>query len=178
MKKYFLVVFAVLSLVACKTSTKNEVEHIRERTEIEHQNVIFPEPAGFVNDFDKIFTPAQKEKLEKFIAEYEQQTSSHIAVVTVNSIAPYKEIQWYATDLANYWGVGKEENNNGLLILLNKTEREIWISTGLGTEKVLTDEIVKHTIDSVIIPEFKSGHYYDGILKGLKDLTSKWNQGL
>ncbi|WP_209310002.1 hypothetical protein, partial [Salinimicrobium oceani] len=59
LKNIFLVLFAALSFTACKTSSKNEVEYTRERTEIQHQNVRFPEPVGFVNDFDGIFTPDQ-----------------------------------------------------------------------------------------------------------------------
>lgn len=174
MKNIFLVLFAALSFTACKTSSKNEVEYTRERTEIQHQNVRFPEPVGFVNDFDGIFTPDQEKDLENRLREYEQKTSNHIAVVTVNSIEPYSEIQWYATDLANYWRVGKKEKDNGLLIVLNNNEREIWISTGLGTEKIITDEFLKNTIDSTIIPEFRNGDYHNGIAKGVEEIIGKW----
>ena len=163
------------NFISCKTSSKNEVEFTRERTEIQHENVNFPEPRGFVNDFDNIFTPDQILDLENRLHAYEQQTSNQIAVATVNSIEPYDEIQWYATDLANYWGIGKKERDNGLLILLNKNKREIWIATGIGTEKILTDKIVKDIIDSSIIPEFKKGSYYDGIVKGVEEIKVKWN---
>lgn len=175
MKKYFLVLLILVTSISCKTSLKNEVEFTRERTEIQHENVKFPEPTGFVNDFDNIFTPDQILALENRLQEYEEQTSNQIAVVTVNSIEPYDEIQWYATDLANHWGIGNKERENGLLILLNKNQREIWISTGLGTEKILTDKIVKNIIDSTIIPDFKKGSYYDGIVKGVEEIKVKWN---
>ena len=175
MKKYFLVLLILVTSISCKTSLKNEVEFTRERTEIQHENVKFPEPTGFVNDFDNIFTPDQILALENRLQEYEEQTSNQIAVVTVNSIEPYDEIQWYATDLANHWGIGNKERDNGLLILLNKNQREIWISTGLGTEKILTDKIVKNIIDSTIIPDFKKGSYYDGIVKGVEEIKVKWN---
>lgn len=174
MKKYLLVFLVSFSLIACKTTSKNEVEITRERTEIQHENVQFPEPEGYVNDFDEIFTTNQRMDLENRLREYEQQTSNQIAVVTVNSIEPYKEIKWYAADLANYWGIGKKDKDNGLLIVLNINERKIWISTGIGTEKILTDEIVKNTIDSTIIPEFKKDNYYDGIAKGVEEIIVKW----
>lgn len=174
MKKYLLVLFAALNFIACKSSSKNEAELTGERIEIQHKNVRFPEPIGFVNDFDTIFTADQGTDLENFLRNYEQQTSHHIAVVTVNTIKPYHEIQWYATDLANYWGIGKKEKDNGLLILLDNNEREIWISTGIGTEKILTDEVLKNIIDSTIIPEFVKGNYFNGIVKGIEDITVRW----
>ena len=80
MKKYLLVLFVLFNFIACKTSSKNEVEFTRERTEIQHNNVQFPEPRGFVNDFDNIFTADQATDLENRLRRYEQQTSNHIAV--------------------------------------------------------------------------------------------------
>ncbi|GAA4239678.1 hypothetical protein GCM10022291_34970 [Postechiella marina] len=52
--------------------------------------------------------------------------------------------------------------------------RKIRISTGHGTEKILTDEICKKIIDQTIIPEFKNGDYYSGIEKGITELIAKW----
>lgn len=134
----------------------------------------FPKSVGYVNDFENIFTPKQRMKLDTIIKAYEIETSNEIAVVTIDSIAPYENIKDFATDLANAWGIGKAGKDNGLLILLSKSRREIQISTGFGTEKVLSDEICKNIIDQTIIPEFKHGNYYEGIEKGLLVLMEKW----
>jgi uncharacterized protein len=39
---------------------------------------------------------------------------------------------------AQEWGIGTEKNDNGVLILLAKAERKIWISPGYGLEDRLT----------------------------------------
>ena len=64
-------------------------------------------------------------------------------------------------------------NGKSSLIPLVKL-REIRISTGLGTEKTLTDEICKKVIDSIIIPEFKNENYYEGVEKGIRSLIKQW----
>ena len=110
----------------------------------------------------------------KIISEYEEKTTREIAIVTVNSIEPYENISDYSTDLANEWGIGNSETDNGLLILFSKNLQEIRISTGYGTEKILTDELCKKVIDETIIPEFKKGDYYSGIEKGMTELIKKW----
>ncbi len=76
--------------------------------------------------------------------------------------------------MSNEWGIGKAEKNNGLLILFSKSLGEIQISTGTGTEKILTDKICKKVIDQIIIPEFKKGEFHNGIKKGLEKLITEW----
>ncbi len=134
----------------------------------------FPEPLGYVSDYENVFTPIQKNRLEERLSNYEAETSREIAVVTIASTSPYNNINDYATDLGNEWGVGKEDINNGLLIVLCKNSREIRISTGYGTEKSLTDSICQRVIDKTMIPYFREGNYFDGIDVGLDELMQYW----
>lgn len=151
-------------------------EHSSYRSTVPISDIVFKftKPIGYVNDFENIFTSEQRIKLDKRIGVYELETTNEIVIVTIDSIEPYENINDFATDLSNEWGIGKTEKNNGLLILFSKSLREIRISTGLGTEKILTDEICKKVIDQTIIPEFKKGNYYNGIEKGLTELIAKW----
>jgi uncharacterized protein len=155
-------------------------EHEKEYFETKSSELVldsirsFPFPIGSVSDYEKIFNENQIAKLTKIIAYYEQKTTREIAIVSINSIEPYKNISDYSTDLANDWGIGKSETDNGLLILFSKNLREIRISTGSGTEQKLTDEICKNVIDKTIIPEFKNGEYYSGIESGLNELIKLW----
>ena len=71
-------------------------------------------------------------------------------------------------------GIGLKEKDNGLSIVFSKSLKKIKISTGIGTEKVLTDVICKKIIDQTIISEFENGDYYNGIEKGLAELITKW----
>ncbi len=127
-----------------------------------------------INDYDSIFSPSQRKELSDIIYDYNIETTRQIVVVTIDSISPYSEIQKYATDLGNYWGVGDAEKNNGLTIVMCNPCRQIGIATGLGTELILTDEICKDVIDQTIIPEFKNANFYDGVKNGVVELIEKW----
>ena len=173
-RKTLLLLILTLSLISCKGSAQ-EKETIETTTVSDYsKDVNFPEPIGYVNDFERIFTSDQKNQLEKIISDFEEQTTKEISIVTISSIEPYDDIGHYAADLAQHWGVGKSDSNNGLLIIFSQPLREIFISTGLGTEKILTDEICKRVIDDIIIPEFREGDFYSGIEKGLRVLISEW----
>ena len=116
----------------------------------------------------------QLEKLTLKIREFEKNTTNQIVIVSIKSIGKYKDFDKFALDLSNYNGIGLKEKNNGLSIIFSKNLKKIRISTGTGTEKILTDEICKKIIDQNIIPEFKNGDFYNGIEKGLNKLITKW----
>ena len=61
-----------------------------------------------------------------------------------------------------------------LLIVVFKEHHKVRISTGLGTEKVLTDEICKHIIDEEIIPHFKKEEYFEGIRDAINKSIELW----
>ncbi|MBG43060.1 MAG: hypothetical protein CL530_03740 [Aequorivita sp.] len=127
-----------------------------------------------VVDYSHIFSISENYELANKLVQYEEKTTRKIAVVTVDSISPYDDIQKYASDLGNYWGVGQKDIDNGLLIVFSKPLRKVAISTGYGTEKVLTDSICKQIIESVMIPNFKNGDYFKGIDNGVDTLIEAW----
>lgn len=139
------------------------------------QKTNFPTPIGVVSDYGEIYTDSQISELSEIILEYRSKTTNQIAVLTVNEITPYTNVQRFAVDLGNYWGVGAKEKNNGLTIVICNPCREIGITTGIGTELILTDKICRDVIENTIIPEFKNGEFYEGIKKGILELIEKWN---
>ncbi len=138
--------------------------------QVNHHYTDLPKCTGYVNDFEKLFDDNQRRDLTSIITNFEKETSSEIAVVTVGSIGQYTDFLIYSIDLASFWGIGKKDKNNGLLILVSKNLRKVRISTGRGTEKILNDEICKMVIDTKMIPEFKAGNYYQGVKNGLLNL--------
>lgn len=176
-KIQIVIFFMTLNLLSCK-GTAQETEIKKTTTEIDVSEVtesVFPEPIGIINDYGQVFTEPQRAELSKLLYDYDIETTRQIVVITVDSITPYTNIQKYATDLAQTWGVGTAEKNNGLALVLCKPCRRISIATGTGTELVLTDEICTKVIDEKIVPEFKNGDFYTGIKNGVITLIEKWN---
>jgi len=134
----------------------------------------FPKPTGYVNDFEDLLNEEQEKELAKFLTDYEQKTTNEIAVITMNSIEPYSDFNQYAIDLSNNWGIGKKEKDNGLTIIVSKSMKKIRVTTGIGTERILTDEFCKKVIDQFMVPKFKEGDYYNGIRQGLTVFIKQW----
>ncbi|WP_118976453.1 TPM domain-containing protein [Taibaiella koreensis] len=126
-----------------------------------------PSPPRLVNDLAGIMTPAQQDELERQLVEFDRSTSTQITIVTVKSLGDYEPAD-YATQLGNYWGVGRKEKNNGVIILVSSEDRKINISPGQGLEGVLTDAMCGRIIRNEMAPDFRSSNYYGGLDKAAK----------
>ncbi len=134
----------------------------------------FPKPTGKVNDFELILDFAQIQQLDSIINNFENSSQNQIAIVTIESFEPYETLGDFTTDLGNYWGVGHAGKNNGLILTISKKMRMVWIGSGVGTEKVLTDEILQNVVSTKMIPNFKNGDYFNGIKSGLIECINLW----
>ncbi|NVJ47842.1 MAG: TPM domain-containing protein [Cytophagia bacterium] len=122
----------------------------------------------FVMDNEKVLTYEQAESLNNLVLNHEEKTTNEIAIITTPDWENHESALLFAVALSNKLGVGKEGKDNGVLIVFSKAMRETRINTGYGTEKVLTDEIAKKIIDSLMIPKFREELYYEGIYAGTK----------
>lgn len=130
---------------------------------LEAQN--FPEPmrpARAVNDFAGMLSSGEQARLEQKLRSFNDTTSSALVIVTVNSLEGM-DIAQYATELAHQWGIGREDVDNGLLILVAEEERQVNISTGYGLEGAVPDALAKRIIEQQIKPRFRQGNYYGGL---------------
>ena len=128
----------------------------------------------WVFDYEDVLNDNQEYLLDSIIRECEAQTTNEIVIVTVDNIGEFDKMVEYAVDFGEKHGVGKNEKDNGLVILFSKSMRETFLATGYGTEKILKDEICKAIIDSTMIPYFKDQDYFGGLKSGLEECIIRW----
>ena len=86
------------------------------------------------------------------------------AIIRPDDVA---QINRFATDLFQHWGLGKKGEDNGLLIQLVTGQRAVVFETGYGLEGVLPDAICYRLQQQYMLPDFKAGDYSRGMLKGV-----------
>ena len=127
-----------------------------------------------VYDGAKILSGYERNALEQKLINYADTTSTKIVVATINSLQG-EDIAMYATKWAHDWGIGQKDEDNGVLLLVAKSERKLWITTGYGVEHLLTDAMSKRIINGYILPEFKRGNFYSGLDKGTSAMIEVLN---
>ncbi|MFW6145661.1 MAG: TPM domain-containing protein [bacterium] len=132
-----------------------------------------PSSPRIVNDFEDILSSTEEQRLEEKLVQFNRETSTQIAVVSLNDLRGY-DISDYAVRLAHEWGVGQEDKDNGILILVSPENREVFIATGYGLEGAVPDATAKQIVDNEILPHFRNDNYYEGLDEAttvLLDLT-------
>lgn len=114
-----------------------------------------------VNDFASLLNADEVNSLEQKLVAYNDSTSSQISIVIIKSLEGY-EVSDYTVRLANAWGIGKADKNNGAIILVALDEKKMSIQTGYGLEGALPDAICKRIIERELKPSFKAGNFYEG----------------
>lgn len=123
-----------------------------------------PEPPRLVNDLAGAMTAAQAQDLEDKLVRFDKTTSTQIAIVTIKNLGSY-EVEQYAVELANKWGIGRKAKNNGVLILASIDDHKINISTGYGLEGALPDVVCGRIIRNEMAPAFRQNDFYGGFTK-------------
>jgi len=129
-----------------------------------------------VSDFAGVIDSRYIKKIDKVIRDIECRTTIEVAVVTIDSLKG-EPIDEFALRLFNKFGVGKENINNGILVLLSKEDNQFRIEVGLGLEKIVTDDLLKNLKQNFILPSFKQKKFGKGILKFVDAISDKVSEG-
>jgi uncharacterized protein len=124
-----------------------------------------PTVPGLVQDLGDMLSSSEEDQLENKLYQYEKQSSNEIAVVTVTSLGDL-EIADFATELGRKWDIGKASKRNGVLLLIAKNDRELFIAPADRLQGALTDVECWQIIDKKIVPQFRAGYVYEGINVG------------
>lgn len=104
-----------------------------------------------------------------------QQEQIPLFVVTIPSLSSYEGsalgIEGYATRLFDHWGIGWQERNYGMLLLVSVGDRGARIELGSGFERNY-DGQANDIMQSLIIPAFKRGDFSTGITDGVRGMDA------
>ena len=119
-----------------------------------------------INDEAHIFSQNERDELLNLVQNFEQNSTTQIAIVTLNSLEN-KSIEELSLEIARGYKLGQKEDNNGVLLVVAPNEKKVRIEVGYGLEGVLTDAVASQIINSVMIPQFKNGKMSEGVKDGV-----------
>jgi uncharacterized protein len=130
----------------------------------------FPQPTGHVVDEAGLLQPNTRAGLELLCREVKEKTGAEVAAALVPSIAPL-DIETYATELFERWGVGSRETDEGVLLVVARDERKVRFEVGYGLEGILPDGKVGGILRSAVVPYLKENNWDAGIAAGLASVS-------
>jgi uncharacterized membrane protein YgcG len=129
----------------------------------------FPMPNGWVNDYDLLFSPQEKDSLANIIEQHFLNSGDEIYVVTVPKFDPYPDLTSYTVALGNSWKTHQDTSINNILIVLSVPFQEVRIESADAVGSHFTDEKSDQIIFAFMMPKFATGDFYGGIFSGVKE---------
>jgi len=129
-----------------------------------------PALSGRINDQAGILSTSEERNLENLLHETEKSTSAQVALLTIKSLQG-ENLEDYSLRVAEAWGLGQRDRDNGVLLLIALQEKKIRLEVGYGLESSLTDMKSGYIIRNIITAEFRRGNFYQGIAEGLGAVT-------
>jgi uncharacterized protein len=138
-----------------------------------------PELTQPVNDFAHVIDDVSKSEMERRILALKNATGDVVVVATIDTVAPYADINEYAVRMFENHGhgIGAKGKDNGLLILLAVKDRHVKPEVGYDLEQFITDGYSGEVSRTVMLPYFVRGEYGPGLLDGTTRFIARIAQG-
>ncbi|MBR4147499.1 MAG: TPM domain-containing protein [Bacteroidales bacterium] len=153
----YLILMLTIPLSAQRVWTVKTVPNTRLESDLIH-----------VSDPDDILSDSCEQLINTALSAIRDQAD--VFVVALESIGD-ADIDLFANELFNRWGIGDREKDNGVLILLAKEQRELKFETGYGVEDDLPDARCQEIFLHYIVPFFKEGDYQSGLCSGVTQIV-------
>jgi uncharacterized protein len=132
----------------------------------------YPALTGRIVDNADLLPPADEAALNQRLEALQRATSRQLVIATVPEMGGYG-VEEYANGLFRHWQLGQRTANNGVLLLVARTERKIRIEVGYNMEAIVTDAISGRIIREQITPRFRADDYAGGINAGANALIAQ-----
>ncbi len=171
MNKIIRQIFALVVLLSVGLSTLAASYTVDEVPNVQKKNRM-----EFVSDPDGFLSDAAKSQINNILSGIRSQTTAEVAFVVIGSMAPEDtDIDSYATELFEHWGIGEKNNDNGVLLVVAVDDRKFSLRTGDGVEGILPDMICRRIITENLVPGMKKGDYDAAMLNTATQLSRVMN---
>ncbi len=128
-----------------------------------------PDLSQRVMDMTQTLSHQQLMALGAQLAHLEQQKGVQLSLLIISSTQP-ESIDAYAFRVVEKWKLGRENVDDGVLLLIAKQDRRMRIEVGYGLEGAIPDVLAGRIIRDYIAPEFRRGNFYGGVQSGVQQL--------
>ena len=149
-----LVLMLLCTITGCETSEDEKSSIMIPKVK---QDVYVYDQGDFLDDNVEL-------SLNQMLDKLEEQTTVEFAVITIPSLNDLT-IEKYAVKLGNELGIGKAEDNNGILLLISKSDTKVRLEIGKGMQGIITDSTSGRILDKFFVPYRDEDNYDEACQK-------------
>lgn len=126
----------------------------------------------YVLDSAGVLSDSTERKIIRENQELFNETGAEIVIVAVDFLGG-QEIDDYANDLFNDWGIGSSERNNGILLVLAIGEDNYYATSGYGLEDTFDGAKFRELLDDYLEEDFAAARYDEGVGKFFDEVLAE-----
>jgi uncharacterized protein len=130
-----------------------------------------PKPTRYFNDTAGIVSAAKANQFNEQLAQFERDTSNQVVVATYPTMDTDSSVEDFTQRIAESWGVGQRDKNNGIVLFVFMNPKKIYIQVGRGLEGAVPD-VVTYDIYSKMKSYFKQKEFENGFTVGINALLA------
>ncbi|MGH2768602.1 MAG: TPM domain-containing protein, partial [Actinomycetota bacterium] len=116
--------------------------------------------------------PGTEKSLNDRLGVFEEETSNQVVVWIDRRIPEGWDLEAFAAQAVEEWGIGQKSRDNGVLLLVFTEDRKARIEVGYGLEGTLPDALAHRIIAEAMIPRFREQDYSGGIEAGVEGILA------
>ena len=137
------------------------------------RDIVQPTAAGYVADYANVLSADTEQSIIRKVTALDNACGGQIVVVTIEYLNDL-DVEEYAYEVINQWGVGDKTKNNGAVLLLVTGERKGWITVGTGLEDYISAGVAGEILDTYCWPDFDAGDYDAAATKTVDALLAQY----
>lgn len=127
---------------------------------------------NYVANPDNILSQSTVADINSLLADINDKTGAQVAVAVIDNFSG-GDIDRFATDLFENWGLGEDGADNGVLLVVAVNAHRYAFRTGRGIGSVITDRESGRIGSEILRPNFLKGRYDDGVLLAVREIHNK-----
>lgn len=124
----------------------------------------------YVSNPDNLLSQTAVDSLNLWLGQMEHEHGVQTVLAVVERIEG-GETYDFCMALGRKYGIGRKEQNSGLIILLSTGDRAYTILTGRGLEGTLPDAICKRIENYQMLPALRDGNWDEAMLNAVRAIT-------
>ena len=131
------------------------------------ENIPLSDEGAYALDKSGVLSAETENRIARYNQYLAESCGAQICVVTIPTMdyVGYDDIENYAYDLFNAWGIGDKDEENGVLLLLVTDDELCWCLQGEGLEDTLSSSAISDILTENMQDDFYAGEFDSGTKK-------------
>lgn len=131
------------------------------------ENIPLSDEGAYALDKSGVLSAETEDHIARYNQYLAESCGAQICVVTIPTMdyVGYDDIENYAYDLFNAWGIGDKDEENGVLLLLVTDDELCWCLQGEGIEDTLSSSAISDILTENMQDDFYAGEFDSGTKK-------------